>query len=85
MPSKPIEATVNPMIDPPKKATLRAAAAPFVLAATAVLTLAFVAEQTGSSSVSIAEIQMLSIVSLGSWPVSQQAFAWMPLFLVAVF
>ena len=44
MPSRPIEATVSPIIEPPKKATLRAAAAPFVFAATAVLTLAFVAE-----------------------------------------
>ena len=44
MPNNPIEATVRPMIDPPKKATFRAAAAPSVLAATAVLTFAFVAE-----------------------------------------
>ena len=32
------------MMDPPKNATFNAAAAPLVLAATAVLTLAFVAE-----------------------------------------
>ncbi len=44
MPRRPIDATVRPMIEPPKKATFRAAAAPLVFAATAVLTFALVAE-----------------------------------------
>ena len=43
MPNNPIEATVKPMIDPPKKATFNASDGPFSFAATAVLTLAFVA------------------------------------------
>ena len=43
MPTKPIAATVKPIIDPPKKAILSAEAEPPSLAATAVLTLAFVA------------------------------------------
>ena len=38
-----MEATVKPMIEPPKNATLRASDAPSSFAATAVLTLAFVA------------------------------------------
>ena len=42
MPTKPIAATVKP-IEPPKKAILSAEAEPPSLAATAVLTLAFVA------------------------------------------
>ena len=37
-------ATVNPMMEPPKKAIFKASEAPFSFAATAVLTLAFVAE-----------------------------------------
>ena len=44
MPRRPIDATVSPMIEPPKKAMFKAAAAPLVLAATAVLTFALVAE-----------------------------------------
>ena len=42
-PTNPIAATVKPMTEPPKNATLSASAAPFSLAATAVLTLALVA------------------------------------------
>ncbi len=43
IPSKPIDATVRPIIEPPKKAIFNASAAPLFLAATAVRTLAFVA------------------------------------------
>ena len=43
MPTNPIAATVRPIIEPPKNATLSAEAAPPSLAATAVLTLALVA------------------------------------------
>ena len=44
IPTKPIAATVKPIIEPPKKAILRASEGPWSLAATAVLTLALVAE-----------------------------------------
>ena len=43
MPNSPIDATVRPMIEPPKKATFSASAAPLLLAATAVRTFALVA------------------------------------------
>ena len=43
MPNRPIDATVRPMIEPPKKATFSASAAPLLLAATAVRTFALVA------------------------------------------
>ena len=43
MPRRPMAATVNPIIEPPKKAIFKAAPAPFSLAAIAVLTFAFVA------------------------------------------
>ena len=43
-PSRPIEATVSPMIDPPKKAVVRAAPAPLWCAARAVRTFTWVAE-----------------------------------------
>ena len=43
MPTNPIAATVKPMIEPPKNAMFKADDAPPSLAATAVLTLAFVA------------------------------------------
>lgn len=42
-PMRPMEATVSPMTDPPKNATLRAAAAPCSLAAIVVRTFALVA------------------------------------------
>ena len=43
IPNKPMDATVRPIIEPPKNATFNASEAPLVLAATAVLTFAFVA------------------------------------------
>ena len=43
MPTNPIAATVKPIIEPPKNAIFKADDAPLSLAATAVLTFAFVA------------------------------------------